>query len=217
MQNSLFTLNPVTDSDRVTDSDVVFGKTYGKSPHKGFTEKPVTTCHSVTNRTEAVILKANLERRGVLLLAENGVIECDGSSAVIDRFAIDIVRLKPALIQLLNTPDDAAPVAHRWASATGDDVAASATTGSATAAPVIPDDVPLTASEAAAAILDNAYFSNADGNVWKIGWQQPSRSAWRYACLASGGQLIGTNRVPDMDAASAIDWAKQQQQNEVTT
>lgn len=130
MQNSLFTLNPVTDSDRVTGSDVVFGKTYGKSSHKGINEKPVTICHSVTNRAEAILLKANLERRGVLLSAENDAIVCDGNSAIIDRFAIDIVRLKPALIQLL-APDDVATV-HRWeksaTDATGSDPAATSPT-----------------------------------------------------------------------------------------
>jgi hypothetical protein len=163
---------------------------------------------------------------GVKLWREGDSLRYNGAADAVTPLLPELAKFKLQLLELL-ARDDVATVAHRWRDdSTGEtsatntaapDVAASATTGSAAAAPVIPDDVPLTATEAAAAILAGAYFSNADGNVWKIGWQQPSRSAWRYACLASGGQLIGTNRVPDMDAASAIDWAKQQQQNEVTT
>lgn len=96
----------------------------------------------------------------------------------------------------------------------GDELARRANELPAVAA--IPDDVPLTANEAAAAILANNYFNLARGGVWCIGWQQPSRSAFRFACVAIGGQLLGTNRVPSVDAADAILWAKQQQQSEET-
>jgi len=59
---------------------------------------------------EAVILKADLERRGVIITACAGVIECEGSEAVIDRFAREIVRLKPALLSLfVDTGTDAQP------------------------------------------------------------------------------------------------------------
>ncbi len=127
MQNSLFTLNSVTGSDGVTGSDVVFGKTQGKSPHGRFTENNVTTCHSVTKRAEAIVLKANLERRGVLLRAENGAVVCDGASVVLDRFAHEIVRLKPALLELLRrdeAPDDDAATGKKSETGSAPDLGA---------------------------------------------------------------------------------------------
>jgi hypothetical protein len=177
----------------------------------------VSLLESLRGRGATVSIKGT-DAGAWLHVAPRGVLS-DGERA-------DFRRHKRELLAALNTPDDVAP-AHRWRddptgddAATGDaapDVAASATTGSAAAAPAIPDDLPgeLTATEAAAAILDNAYFNLARGGVWCIGWQQPSRSAWRYACLATGGQLMGTNRVPDMSPDAAIDWAKAQQ--EITT
>lgn len=108
----------------------------------------------------------------------------------------DLQKFKPALLELLGA------------------VAAGAVAASAPAL-AMPDDVPLNANEAAAAILGASYFNLARGGVWCIGWQQPSRSAFRFACVATGGKLLGTNRVPDMDASAAISWAKAQQENEV--
>lgn len=103
MENTLFSPNLI--SDRVTGSDALFGKERARNHLGELTENPVTTCH-LSLIADAVILKADLERRGIKLGALKGVVVCEGEEIVIDRFAEQIVRLKPALLELLEHGED---------------------------------------------------------------------------------------------------------------
>jgi hypothetical protein len=117
MQNSLFHAQEISNGDVVTDGDAVSGSTLRKMPHEAFKVKPrhhASPRHHNSDgaRSGAIVLQADLERRGVVLSIENGAILCCGDSVVINRFAHRIVEHKSALLELL-TPDVAA--------ATGDD------------------------------------------------------------------------------------------------
>lgn len=122
MQNSLFHAQELSNGDAVTDGDANFDKTPKNLPHEAFKPKPR---HHLSPRhrkgdggqSEAIVLKADLERRGVDLSIENGAILCSGDSVVIGRFARRIVEHKPALLELLTQPD-ARQLAHEVASAT---------------------------------------------------------------------------------------------------
>jgi hypothetical protein len=100
MQNLFSTLDLVTDAPLVTDSDSILGYTRAEAQKRARSEKRVPICH-LSLEGEAVILRANLERRGVSLRAEGQAIKCKGNADIIDRFAGEIARLKPQLLTLL--------------------------------------------------------------------------------------------------------------------
>lgn len=114
MQKSLFHAQNNSDKSVVTGGDTYIGKTYGKLPHEEISRDAchhLSPCHHNQNddrHAGAVILVADLERRGVSLRTENGIIVCIGDSAVIDRFSLRIVEHKRALIELLTPSSRAA-------------------------------------------------------------------------------------------------------------
>ncbi len=109
MKNTLFA--PDLISDRVTGSDALFGTERARNHFRRLVENPVTTCH-LSLIADAVILKADLERRGVSLGTFEGAVVCDGEANVIDRFAEQIVRCKRGLLHLFEA--DVAPAHPSW-------------------------------------------------------------------------------------------------------
>lgn len=112
MQNSLFHAQEILNGDVVTDGDADSASNLRKMPHEAFKVKPrhhASPRHHKNDgaRSGAIVLQADLERRGVVLSIENGAILCCGDSVVINRFAHRIVEHKPALLELLR-PDVAA-------------------------------------------------------------------------------------------------------------
>ncbi len=111
MQNSLFHAQEFSNGDAVTDGDADSGSTLRKMPREAFKRKPR---HHASPRhhkgdggqSEAIVLKADLARRGVDLSIENGAILCSGDSVIIGRFARRIVEHKPALLELLTHAPD---------------------------------------------------------------------------------------------------------------